>query len=174
MNDKLKSLAIASINGDKEALELFLEEVRLITLKFVKKRLFNQDLIEDSTQEIIIAVYKALKTFDQNQELAPWLFTIIRRRLIDFTRKHNPNKIKEVFQDESFFIDLKASSEMSGFDDFINILDKLPNRSKEVITSLHLEGKSRQETAEELGISEGNVRVIAHRAVKEVYKFFKK
>lgn len=174
MSKDLKQLAINSIAGNKEDLEEFLKKTRDITLSFVKKRLFEKSLAEDATQEIVMAIYNSLKTFDKSEPIEPWLFTIIRRRLIDFTRKHNPKKVKEVFKDETFFSSLESCEELSGFKDFVEILDTLTKRSKDIITGLHLEGKSRSELAIELETSEGNVRVMAHRALKEFYKLFNK
>ena len=171
--DQLKLSAAKAQQGDKVSLEYFLKTVQEVVRAFVKKRLYLEQLQEDASQEILLAIYKALPTYDAKQEIFPWLFTIMRRRLIDVLRKYSPEKVKEVFPEEGFFSDLHATEEMASFNEFLEFLETLPERSRKAIELVHLQGKTKAEAADELGVSEGNVRVILHRAVKQVKTFFK-
>jgi DNA-directed RNA polymerase specialized sigma24 family protein len=46
--------------GDREAYERLLTEISPLVLKFVAKRVFNPDYVDDAFQEVLLSFHKAL------------------------------------------------------------------------------------------------------------------
>ncbi len=57
--------------------------------------------------------------------------------------------------------------------DVDRMLDKLDGRQRELVRSVSIEGRSVQETAKRLSMSEGAVRVALHRAIKGLASLYR-
>ena len=58
--------------------------------RYVYNRTGNNKDAEDITSQIFLAVLEGLPKYNDNGHLAAWLFTIARRKTIDFYRKKKP------------------------------------------------------------------------------------
>ncbi|GIW84489.1 MAG: RNA polymerase sigma factor [Thermogemmata sp.] len=55
---------------------------------FVRRRLNQQDAIEDIVQEIFLGFHTSLPNFDEQRDLETWLFTIANYKVTDYLRRH--------------------------------------------------------------------------------------
>ena len=75
--------------------------------------------------------------------------------------------------------DLADTLTAEGSDDALDrhelnrLLDKLGERPRDLVPSPSVEGRSAQETAERLKMSEGAVRVALHRAIKTLAALYR-
>ncbi|MCI5064605.1 RNA polymerase sigma factor [bacterium] len=167
--EELRLLAVRSKQGDKGAYEELLGRVYERIEQFVSNRIRLEELREDITQDIILSVHLSLPSYSGVDSFTAWLFTIARRRLIDFMRKKKRHTVEEI-TDGPWFELQPAEEEIAGLDCFLHELRKLPEGKQRVVEMIHLEGKSTEVASGELGITENNLRVTLHRAVQELKK----
>ena len=86
--DELSELAGLAQYGDKKAYNKLLT----LSIPYIQKVLYGSlsdvDSIEDITQEVLISIHKALKTYSPERKFTPWLYSIIQFRRIDYLRKY--------------------------------------------------------------------------------------
>lgn len=127
----------------------------------------DQDLAEDLTSDTFVKAWKRLETFDFKQP-RPWLYTIARNTMHDHWRKKHPEPIEdeehvsdaepvEVVLDKQFSAEAVKAA-----------VSTLPAEMRSIVTMRFTLGYSAKKTAESLGISEGNVRVMQYRALKRL------
>lgn len=129
----------------------------------------NKDLAFDLASELFL---KALEKFDTYQaekaDFKNWIFTIARNHIIDYYRSH-----KEVV-DIDLLENVLAAPERLASELSISIdtayvlyaLDHLPAGQKEVLKLKFISDWSNKEIALFLDKTEGNVRVLIHRALQ--------
>ena len=162
-----RQLALRSQQGEKDAYEELLHLVYQRVQRFLLPRISSEDVREDILQDILLSVHVSLKSYSGKDSFTAWLFTIARRRLIDFLRKKHRRTVEEI-TDGPWFEMQPAEEQMASFENFVAEMKKLPDSKRRAVELVHLEGRSTSEAAEELGISENNLRVTLHRAVKEI------
>jgi RNA polymerase sigma-70 factor (ECF subfamily) len=170
-SDTWSGLMVAAQAGDAKAYRRLLGEVAPVIKRFLKSRLFSPDQIEDVAQEILLAVHDSRHTYRPEQPFRNWMFGIARHKRLDYFRKQmrlNANEISdETFV--TFFRDTANNPEeaLSG-KDLQSVLEKLPDRQKDILVMTKVEGRSMAETAAKLGMTETAVKVAAHRGYKRL------
>lgn len=155
--------------GDLEAYRRFLDEIGPILYGFVRRRVFNPDLVPDVYQEVLLTLHKARHTYDPSRPLGPWLFTVARNSLLDAlgkSRKFAEREVPtEVLPEEG-----KVPDE-GGLDDQLHqALQSLPEGNRRAVELLKLRGLTLEEAAGELGISVAALKVRAHRGYSQMRK----
>jgi RNA polymerase sigma-70 factor, ECF subfamily len=141
--------------------------------RFMFWRTKDQMLAQDLTSHVFEKAWRTRQSFKGGSSKA-WLYRIARTTLIDYWRKR-----KDVLDDGTIIS--KALSEDAALEEVVDrnialevmheALLQLPGEMYEVVRLRFIEGRSARETAAELGISEGNVRVIQYRALKKLRSF---
>lgn len=161
--------------GDSVSYEKLLKECRSLIHSFLAKRIRDSESVEDVLQEVLVSVHRARHTYDPSRPFFPWVYSIARRRYIDYVRKQTRIYENEV-QDETM-THLPAKTEKMVFLDR-EILDqaisRLPEKQKLAVMYMKLENLSVKETAEKLSMSESAVKVNAHRGYKALRKILEK
>jgi len=128
----------------------------------------NKDLAFDLTSELFLKALEKFDTYNEEKaEFKNWIFTIARNHIIDHYRS-----FKEVVDIEAVSNTLaapeKIASELNVTLDasyVIYALDHLSANQQEVLKLKFISDWSNKEIAEFLDKSEGNVRVLIHRAL---------
>lgn len=77
----------AILNGDVNAFELLIQRFQKPVFKFLIGMGIPKDQIEDLAQDVFLAVYQNLESFDdQKSQLATWIFSIAKNKAINFMR----------------------------------------------------------------------------------------
>ena len=165
-----KSLVRKAIRRDPEAFtELYHRNVgRVYKHVFFKVR--NQNAAEDITQDTFIRAWKAIDRYqERGNTFAAWLTAIADNRTVDFF-KANPGVVP---LDESALTgsgkgqrNILATTDTQS--DISEALSKLPEEKQKVVRMRYIEGFSFQEIARVLKKTEGAVRVIMHRSLREL------
>lgn len=87
MEEDLK-LVEEVLKGNIDSFNILVNKYELNVLRFVYNTLRDREASEDITQEVFIAVYNKLYTFNKNYKFSNWLFQIARNRCIDYIRKY--------------------------------------------------------------------------------------
>lgn len=165
-----ESLLRAANAGDAPAYERFLTLLAPALRSFVRRALARTAApdadadAEDIVQEILLAVHLKRRTWIETAPVAPWVFTIARHKVIDFLRRRG-RRIHLPLEDfsESLAVEMEEPSLIGA--DIDRHLDSLSAVQRKVVRSIAVSGASIAETAADLSMSPGAVRVALHRGL---------
>lgn len=165
-----KILAAKAQKGDSAAYHELLTDVVPVIRRAVIKSMPSPDQADDVVQEVLISIHKALHTYEPDRPFTPWLMAIVNFRRSDFLRQHYATQKNKQLPletaDNSDYVD-KGESDAS-FKDIEAALDSLPDKQKDVVKLLKIEGYSTKEVSEKTGLSESAVKVTMHRALQKL------
>ncbi|MBB4825952.1 RNA polymerase sigma-70 factor (ECF subfamily) [Sporosarcina luteola] len=132
----------------------------------------NREDAEDLTQEVFIRLLRKLPSYDGRSSLRTWIFSIAKHTAIDHYRK---NRFSKVFK-MSFFNLLPSNAkgpcalaEMNDTKTIVHeAISKLTPAYRTVLILRGINEFSIRETAAILKWSEAKVKVVYHRARKEI------
>lgn len=142
--------------------------VRQLALHYARVRL-GRFGVEDVAQEVCMAVFSALPTYDERGlPFEAFVYAIAARKLADAQRSlmRGPTSVDAVPdrldesagpEDEAVVRDEAARA--------MSLVATLPEVQRDIISMRVADGLSTTETAAALGMSEGAVRVAQHRAL---------
>ncbi len=162
--------------GDTEAFDLIYEKYAGKLYAFGFKYLRSAEETEELVQEVFVRIWENHRKLDKELSFKSYLFTIAYNDICKlFRKRHYVQKfINEVIQENR-----QSSSEteerieyLSDLNRVMQIIDRLPQRQKEIIRKSRLEGKSAKEIAEELKLSPGTVDNYISESVRFIRKYF--
>ena len=164
----LAALMVRTQQGDAAACDILLTEVQVVVRRFVRRRVGAVPWLEDVVQEALIAVHRGRHTWNPARPFVPWLYAVAQSRLIDVIRRQRRVATREVGHEAA----LEAASARSveaavlAASEVRAAMASLSSPQRRVVELLKIEERSIRDVARVLGLSEGNVRVIASRALK--------
>jgi RNA polymerase sigma-70 factor (ECF subfamily) len=174
--ERLRQLLLGALAGDARAYHAFLEALSAHLRAYFRRRLFNlADEVEDLVQETLLAVHNQRHTYDASQPLTAWLHAIAKYKLVDLLRRRAGRERLTDPLDEA--PDLFAAADHEAAEarrDLSGLLDKLPERQRQPIVCMKIEGLSVLETARITGMSESAVKVGVHRGLKALAAMIRK
>jgi RNA polymerase sigma-70 factor (ECF subfamily) len=128
----------------------------------------DQHLAEDLTSDTFVKAWNRLETFDFKQP-RPWLYTIARNTMNDHWRKKHPEPLGDEDEHISDAEPIEETLDKKQSADAVKAaVNKLPQDMRSIVTMRFTLGYSAKKTADSLGTSEGNVRVMQYRALKKL------
>ena len=137
--------------------------------RFVYSRVGNREDAEDLTSEVFLKASRQLDSSRSEASVAQWLFTVARTVLADHWRRYyrsgtvlplDEGRAGNIPDEEAPAVPSERSEQLVE-----RVLAALPERYRRVLELRFLQGYSIQETAEEIGVTPENVKVIQHRAL---------
>lgn len=122
---------------------------------------------EDIVQETLLAVHLKRHTWNEDAPLGPWVRAIARNKLIDALRRRG-RRIEIPIDDFADLLPDTAEQPSGIVGDVARNLGGLPDRQRDVVRAIAVEGVSISETAARLAVSEGAVRVALHRGLAAI------
>ena len=153
--------------GDSEAYRQFLDEIGPVLYNFVRRRVFNPELVPDVYQEVLLTVHKARHSYEPGRPLGPWLFTVARNSMLDAMKRNRRFAEREV-PTENLPETVREEEDPSLGDELHQALKTLPEDHRVAVEMLKIKGLSLEDAAARLGISVGALKVRAHRGYKEL------
>ncbi|MFC2026430.1 RNA polymerase sigma factor [Chloroflexota bacterium] len=160
-----------SVNGNADDFgriyDLYVERI----YRHVYYRVGNTKDAEDLTQQVFINAWKAIGRYKKTTSpFIAWLIRISHNLVIDHYRK---KKDTTYFEYEWEIKDSYSSPEKSVEKYFEQqqlrkVIMRLPSEQQQVILMSFIEGFTYAEIASALNKTEGNIRVILHRALKKM------
>lgn len=141
------------------------ERYATLIFRFAYRRLGNRESAEDVTAQVFLKAARGLDPSFGEEARRAWLFRVARTAIVDVWRSYGecPVVPLEWYAEEPSHA---ASSDSAAVARVSRILVMLNPMQRRVLELRFLEGKSLLETARELGITEGNVKVLQHRALR--------
>jgi RNA polymerase sigma-70 factor (ECF subfamily) len=127
---------------------------------------------EDVVQEVLLALHLKRSTWVPGTPVAPWVAAIARNKVVDALRRRGQRtevSIESVM--EQLWSDEKAAEGHAY--DIERVLGQLKPRQRDVVRAVSLEGRSAQEVAASLAMSESAVRVTLHRSLRTLAAIFR-
>jgi RNA polymerase sigma-70 factor, ECF subfamily len=177
-NDSLAENEAASLvdwamHGDTEAFGRIYDAYADRIYRHVYYRIGNVEDAQDLTQEVFAKAWRVLPKYKKTgTPFLGWLFTISHNRVIDYyrTKKNHAYLDKEIdMPDGGASPQAYVESRFSQLQIRRAIL-QLPEDQQQVILMTFIEGYGYREVAVALKKSEGNVRVMVHRALKKLHE----
>lgn len=147
--------------GDVEAFDLIYNKYSRKLYAFGLKYLRSTAETEELVQSVFLKIWENYKNLKKESSFKSYLFTIAYNDICKLFRKRN---YLQKFVSDTLYENTQSSSETEdGIDyQFVlervqQIVEKLPEKQKNIFLKSRQEGKSTKEIAEEVGLSPGTV-----------------
>jgi RNA polymerase sigma factor (sigma-70 family) len=173
------SLMLKVKAGDLDKMGLLFERYHRALFGFLYHSTNHRATSEDLVQTIFYRMLKYRHTFTGEGEFRSWMYHLARNVLNDEYKKTNRLFYQENYieiSDKSYSeSDLERGLEQVEVNEVLQkSLSKLSNEYREVLVLSRFQDLSYQEIGEVLNISEANVKVRVHRAIKELRHIYLK
>jgi len=121
---------------------------------------------EDITSETFLRMVRALRSFRGESTFRTWLYSIARNQLRDHWRRNGRAAmvpIERPIEDE-VTVPSPARPEITALGQ--SVLARLPDNYRRVLELRVMGDRSVRDTAQAMGTTEGNVKVLLHRALR--------
>lgn len=163
---------IRSLAGDQRAYRLLLQESASMLSDYFRSRIYRQDNRDDLVQETLLSLHRALSTYNPSLPYSNWMYSIAYRRYIDYVRKQS--RIDRMEVPGETILPLLPNHERENPDEIVDrpavlkAIQDLPEKQREIVRLLKIDGLSVKEAASVLDMSETALKVAAHRAYKKI------
>ena len=165
-------LMAAAQDGDRDAYGRLLTSILPTLRAFVRRRLHDRTDVEDTVQDILLAVHEARASFDPTRPFKPWLFAIAGHRAIDRMRVRGRTSAREtsIEPHHETFSPIAPKQEDMTIDSHAlhAALAQLPAGQRIAIEELKLREGTLQEVSARTGISIAALKVATHRGMKRL------
>jgi len=165
-----RSLSTSGMLHSAEDFEAMYESNAPLIYRFMFWKTQDQALSQDLTSSVFEKAWKTRANFTSGSPKA-WLYRIARTTLIDYWRKKKDISVDDTMTNE-LMSDDSSLDEVLDYDAMITTLQSavntLPKEMRTIVQLRFVEGLSSKQVAARLGMSEANVRVIQHRALRKL------
>lgn len=154
-------------------------------LRFAMLQLRDEALAEDAVQDALASALNGLEKFKNQSQLKTWVFTILRRKIIDIIRSRQrwacdsyeitaADAHNQQFDDNGDWCDETSPSDWGNPEDsfsnmqfwsiFEQCLHRLPQNTARIFMMREMLGFETSDICKELAISQSNCWVALHRA----------
>ncbi len=172
----LHRAAVRALTGDPQAVDELLRSVRSLVFRYCRARLGSlpgaEQAAEDAAQEVCLTVLGALPTYQETgRPFEAFVYTIASRRVADVMRAayRGPVSVDEVPDDVDAGLTPEAAVlRLADADRARELLSRLPDQQRELLTLRVAVGLSAEEVGLAMGMTPGAVRVAQHRALRRL------
>ncbi len=156
-------LVALAAGGHERAFEAIVERYRRQLLRHARRHL-PEARAEDALQQAFVSAWTALRRGDEVRELRPWLHRIVHNTALNALRApgYDYEELRATLQGGGGPAELAERRAL--VQGTLAGLAALPERQREALLRIAVEGRSQDEVAEQLGLSQGAVRQLVHRA----------
>jgi RNA polymerase sigma factor (sigma-70 family) len=167
---------IAAQQGNAGCYEELLQSLLSPLRSYFRRRGVDGETAEDLVQTVLLSIHRARHTYRAERPFAPWLWSIARNALVDVYRVkavRNERESSLPMGVEAAELVVLGPESVDGAvlrRDLDRALMKLPDRQREAVHLLHVEGLSVKEAAARVGTTVGALKVRAHRGYRALRK----
>jgi RNA polymerase sigma-70 factor (ECF subfamily) len=172
---RLRALVDLAKQGDAEAFGQLYDHYVTGVFRFIYYRVGSQQLAEDLTSETFVRGLRAINRFNwQGKDFGAWLTTIARNLVADHYKSSRARL--EIVSDSVPESDHHAASPeqevlaLISNELLFEAINKLPKEQRDCVLMRFIQGMSIAQTAHVLGRSEGAVKQLQLRAVRNLAK----
>jgi RNA polymerase sigma-70 factor (ECF subfamily) len=159
------SLIQRFIEGDESTFRILVQRHKDKIRNIIYLTLNSSDAIDDIAQDVLITIYKNLKSFRFQSQFSTWLYRITVNKCKDHLRKVRVRSIFAPIKDGEEDPVYIPSLENKDISEFVNkAISKLPEKLRLPLLLKDIEGLSYQEIAETVDCEIGTVKSRIFRA----------
>jgi len=167
----MKFLVESASNGDESAVSSLVELTQDGLYRFFLYLTADSALSQDLSQDAYVRAFSKLHLLKEPEKSKSWLYRFGKNLFIDYVRANKKHKAEAL--DEERLSDADSAQQ-----DLIistrQVLDKLEQNERIILVLVDMEGRSYQEAAEVLDVSESALRSRLHRARKSFLAEYEK
>ncbi len=155
----LNNLALDAAGGSSEALDALLQIVdeQHLAGAIVRRFILNDQLVDEATQDTLIAVAESIHKFRSESKFTTWLYSIARNVSIGHLRRVNPDVPLDTAENTAG-ASRRLSSVVAERAAIKEAVEKLPVHYRDAVMLRDVERRTYEEIANELGIEVNTVR----------------
>jgi RNA polymerase sigma-70 factor, ECF subfamily len=172
-------VVVRAIAGDRDAIEQLLVDAQELAWRFSMAVCGHPEDAEDAMQEALVRTYRHVPQIRNPESFRPWLYRTVRNACL-MSRRRRVDEPKHLLSLDELLPEPGQTPVLDGRprartpeEVVVNArlrrtlqaaLARLPAPFRAVVFLREMEGLSTRETAQTLGITEGNVKARLHRA----------
>ncbi len=149
--------------GYEPAFETIVARYRSALLRYAE-RFLSRERAEDVVQQSLVSAYEAMLRDTAELNLRPWLYRIAHNTALNGLRDRALGHAELDETIDGVERPDQALERTQGLQEVVAAVQALPERQRDAIVLRELEGRSYDEIATALGVSDGSVRQLLHRA----------
>ena len=149
--------------GYEPAFETIVARYRSALLRYAE-RFLSRERAEDVVQQSLVSAYEAMLRDTAELNLRPWLYRIAHNAALNGLRDRALGHAELDETIDGVERPDQALERTQGLQEVVAAVQALPERQRDAIVLRELEGRSYDEIATALGVSDGSVRQLLHRA----------
>src|SRR3954454_16835683 len=149
--------------GHSAAFEAIVQRYRRPLLTYCA-RVLPDARAEDAVQQTFLSAYQAMTRDEADLNLRPWLYRIARNASLNLLRQNGWNHEQLDEQLDGVLRPDQAVEGRERIQALVASVKRLPERQRDAIVLRELEGRSYEEIAVALGVTDGAVRQLLNRA----------
>ncbi len=163
------SVAFTQPDGESSLVQVYQEHVGPV-FRFLYSRVGNREDAEDMASQVFLKAVRHLDLSRDTLTIRSWLFQLARTALADYWREYYKaprvplRLIGDIGSPEEAQAEVNPGARA---ETLRQVLEQLPQHYRRVLTLRFLEALSIKETAAEMGLTEGNVKVLQLRALRK-------
>ena len=178
MLDNEKNHIRQAKKGNQEAFGLLYNHYLPQIYRFIFLKVSNRTEAEDLTHEVFLSAWQNLPNYKyEGFPFSSWLYQIAKNATIDFYRTAKKNLPIELVNEELVKFSPRDPEELNTLLELEMIkicIRRLKPEYQDVLIMKFVEDLSHEEIAAALEKSQGAVRLIQHRAIKELKSLYEK
>ncbi len=166
-----RELVILLKAGNIEALEQLIMRWRCAAEAYAFRVLHDSQAAEDAVQEAFSRIYAVRTDLDEERSFSALLFTVVKRICIDTLRKQKhfplfPGELPETPADSAETEYFRHWERLN----LIHLVAGLDEEDRKILLAFSLEGKPTRQIAQQMHLTDGQVRIRLHRIRKKLKK----
>jgi RNA polymerase sigma factor (sigma-70 family) len=150
-------------DGNERAFEAIVQRYRRPLLRYCS-RLLPPTRAEDAVQQAFLSAHRAIHAGDADLNLRPWLYRIAHNASLNLLRQHGFDHVEMSEEIDGVETPPQAFERGERLRTVVAAVQELPERQRSAIVLQAVEGRSYDEIAAELGVTDGAVRQLLNRA----------
>jgi RNA polymerase sigma-70 factor (ECF subfamily) len=141
---------------------------------FIYSKVGHREAAQDLTADVFVKAFALVDRTQSRATIRSWLYHIARTTVADYWRAMLRSRVIPLDEMRERLREPDATPDDGGLPNPRDVaarartlLDRLPANYREVLALRFLRGYSVRDTAVALGLSEGNVKVLQHRAIRK-------
>jgi RNA polymerase sigma-70 factor (ECF subfamily) len=162
--------------GDSEVYRELLTAIQPKIRAVVRSKILEEAAAEDVIQNALLSIHRGRRTYRSERPFGPWMRAIVRNSIIDHFRDRKRKGDREVEFIPEEWADESERSEGNAevlAPELGAALASLPDKQREAVTLIQVEGLSVAEAALKANVSAGALKVRAHRGYRALAKLLK-
>ncbi len=174
MIDGEEKLIKDAIRGASSAFGTLYDHYQPMIYRFILVKVGSREEAEDITHQVFLSAWQNVRTYKhRGHPFSSWLYQIARNQVIDHYRAKKSDVSLDVIDPEYFVATSSITSDLMmklEVEKVRHAVETLKPDYQDVIIMRFIEDISLKETATIMGKTEGAVKLIQHRAIKELQK----